>query len=510
MRPYLGVLQIVTYTSVYTDSEPWRFQWVFDDELEAPDAAPWSLRQAPPSPDYVPGPKHPPSSDYMPGPEEPEQAPFSLNYVPEPKYPEYLAPSDVEAPIEDQPLQDDSSPTALSPGYVADSDPEEDPDEDPEEDPADYPANGGDDADDESSDDDDDVDDDDEEQEASKDDNEEEKEHPALADSFVVPVDDLVPSAEDTKSFEKDESAPTHVPSLDVARLGCPSDPRHRCQLLLRHSLPRPTYAEAPLGYKAAEIRLRAASPSTHHPSEIPSPPLLLPFTSHRYDLPEVDILLRKRARFTAPTGRFEVGESSAAAATRQPGLDVSTMDDTPGYLMSREVGYRIEDVWDDMAIDCNKVVHADLQAYRDHVQTHETHIQTRDAGIGSLETLVATLVAQTLSLQTQLTTTLGSILHSLLSFMGNSQLVGYRDFVHLLAILYGVAEALAKIKANKTSRNGDDSHDSGTGGRRTECAARETVAHDVAYAMTWKTLKKMMTDKYCPRGEIKKLEIEL
>ncbi|GJQ92452.1 putative reverse transcriptase domain-containing protein [Tanacetum coccineum] len=35
-------------------------------------------------------------------------------------------------------------------------------------------------------------------------------------------------------------------------------------------------------------------------------------------------------------------------------------------------------------------------------------------------------------------------------------------------------------------------------------------VRHDVAYAMTWKTLKKMMTDKYCPRGEIKKLEIEL
>ncbi|GJU38059.1 reverse transcriptase domain-containing protein [Tanacetum coccineum] len=36
------------------------------------------------------------------------------------------------------------------------------------------------------------------------------------------------------------------------------------------------------------------------------------------------------------------------------------------------------------------------------------------------------------------------------------------------------------------------------------------TVGHDVAYAMPWKTLKKMMTDKYCPRGEIKKLEIKL
>ncbi|GJR88173.1 putative reverse transcriptase domain-containing protein [Tanacetum coccineum] len=35
-------------------------------------------------------------------------------------------------------------------------------------------------------------------------------------------------------------------------------------------------------------------------------------------------------------------------------------------------------------------------------------------------------------------------------------------------------------------------------------------VGHDAAYGMPWKTLKKMMTDKYCPRGEIKKLEIEL
>nr|GEZ93726.1 hypothetical protein [Tanacetum cinerariifolium] len=35
-------------------------------------------------------------------------------------------------------------------------------------------------------------------------------------------------------------------------------------------------------------------------------------------------------------------------------------------------------------------------------------------------------------------------------------------------------------------------------------------VTQDVAYAMDWKTLRKMMTDKYYPRDEIKKLEIEL
>ncbi|GJV01318.1 putative reverse transcriptase domain-containing protein [Tanacetum coccineum] len=37
-----------------------------------------------------------------------------------------------------------------------------------------------------------------------------------------------------------------------------------------------------------------------------------------------------------------------------------------------------------------------------------------------------------------------------------------------------------------------------------------KAVTQDVAYVMDWKTLKKMMMDKYCPRGEIKKLEVEL
>ncbi|GKC57211.1 reverse transcriptase domain-containing protein [Tanacetum coccineum] len=35
------------------------------------------------------------------------------------------------------------------------------------------------------------------------------------------------------------------------------------------------------------------------------------------------------------------------------------------------------------------------------------------------------------------------------------------------------------------------------------------TVANDIAYAMTWTELKKKMTDKYCLRTEIKKLEVE-
>ncbi|GKF06511.1 reverse transcriptase domain-containing protein [Tanacetum coccineum] len=141
--------------------------------------------------------------------------------------------------------------------------------------------------------------------------------------------------------------------------------------------------------------------------------------------------------------------------------------------------------------------------------------------------------------------------------------------------IAQGIADALAGYEANKSSGNGDDSHDSGSGRRMTEHTTCEcmyndflkcqplnfkgiegvvglsqwfekieyvfhiskctvgnqikfatctllgsalmwwnshvkTVGHDAAYGMTWKTLMKMLTDKYCLRSEIKKLEIEI
>ncbi|GJT89653.1 hypothetical protein Tco_1078498 [Tanacetum coccineum] len=45
--------------------------------------------------------------------------------------------------------------------------------------------------------------------------------------------------------------------------------------------------------------------------------------------------------------------------------------------------------------------------------------------------------------------------------------------------IAQGVADALAEIEANRTSRNGDDNHDSGTGSKRTERAASKCTYID-------------------------------
>ncbi|GJS30087.1 hypothetical protein Tco_0490707 [Tanacetum coccineum] len=331
-----------TYTSIYSDYEPWRFQWVSDDEPQSPEAAPQSPEQAHPSPDYVPGLEHPPLPDYVPGPE----------------YPVYVASSDDEVPIEDQPLPVDASPIALSPGYVADSDLEEDPEEDP--------ADGGDEEKEEPSED----DADDEEEKAS--DNEEE-EHPASADS-TPPISPYIRvSFAQTRLCRARKTVRPHTPPspstearlarfMDALALPSPPPsplspwsyplPQIPSPPLLVPSLPLPlpppthtipTYNQATLGYRAAMIRSRAASPSTHHPLEIPSPPLLLPSTAH-IDTHEVDMPLQKRACFTAHTSRYEIGESSsAAAAARQTRRTLARSVDY-GFIDTMDASIRASD----------------------------------------------------------------------------------------------------------------------------------------------------------------------
>ncbi|GJW76169.1 hypothetical protein Tco_0137851 [Tanacetum coccineum] len=173
-------------------------------------------------------------------PQSPEQAPPSPDYVPGPEYPEYVAPSDDEIPVEDQPLPADASPTALSSGYESSED-----------------------------------DDDDEGEEASEED-EDEEENLAPADSGSTEA-----------LITEYASAPT-PPSLLPSPLSSLSSPRPRIlspPLLLPPPHTSPTYASAPLGYRATMIQLRAASPLP-----VPSPPLLLPSADRRSDIPETNM----------------------------------------------------------------------------------------------------------------------------------------------------------------------------------------------------------------------------
>ncbi|GJS05328.1 hypothetical protein Tco_0321836 [Tanacetum coccineum] len=374
----------VTYTSVYTDSEPY--------EGESTHL----------SPDYVPGPEHPSSPDYVPGPEHPP-SPIEIPYVPELEYPKYLVPSKDEAPMEDQPLPDDASPAALSPGYVPDSDLEEDPEEDSEE-HADYPADGGDGDDEPSGDDsDDDTDDDDEEPFEDEEDDEEEEEHLAPADSSGIPVVDPVPSAGDTEAFKTDESAPTPRPPqirIPFAQTtlrrheDCPTPPLPVASPPLPLPSPlttSPTDVGAPLGFKATEIRMRAA---------IASPPLLLPSTSYRTDVPEAEMPPRKRACLTTPAPGCEIGESSAAGAARQP----KKSKETPSEGVDRRVqSLRLTVRQRTMkGVSNREAVYARIAwtSSEERSAAIEAHVRT-------LRHRFASMIAQTTSLQTQLTTRL-------------------------------------------------------------------------------------------------------
>ncbi|GJV55876.1 hypothetical protein Tco_1456881 [Tanacetum coccineum] len=473
----------VTYTSVYTDSEPGRVFWGADEEIPdggvprvivyGYDGLPMQPVD-PPSPDYVPGPEHPASPDYVPGPEHPP-SPIEIPFVPEPEYPEYLVPSEDEAPMEDQPLPADASPVALSPGYVPDSDPEEDPEEDSEEEHADYPADGGDGDDEPSGDDTDDDDADDDDEEPFEDD-EEEEEHLAPADSPVIPVVDPVPSAGDTEAFETDESAPTPRPPqiripfaqtrLRKARKTVRPEPPMSASMEARiaeHAaaltpplpiapspvpLPSPlttspTDAGAPLGYRAAGIRMRAADVS---------PPLSLPPTSPRTDIPEAEMPPRKRACLTTLAPGYEIGESSAAGrlsdlshrcwhpwrhallnklrgirkckriwhslqsiSRSSTNLPTTTFEllQTPGTrLKIPHQGTRVNTLFRDRPYHRHIALALDREAVYARIAWtgSEERSAAIEAHVRTLEAQVATLIAQTTSLQTQLTTALGRI----------------------------------------------------------------------------------------------------
>nr|GEZ98488.1 hypothetical protein [Tanacetum cinerariifolium] len=218
-----------------------------------------------------------------------------------------MPPEEDVLPTEEQPMSAAISPTADSSRYI----PEFDPEEDPEEDPADYPTNRDDDDENEEEESSKDEADDDEEDE----DEEEEEEHPALAD---------------------------FIPHLyTVLRTGC----------LLKVEAPSPSHP------------LPSSTPRSGTPPLLPiplptsSPPLLLPFMSHRAYVLEVTLPPQKRLCIALGL-RFKVGKSSSAPTarpTRGYRADygfVGTLDDEIRRDPEREVGYGITDTWDKMVKD--------------------------------------------------------------------------------------------------------------------------------------------------------------
>nr|GEX60644.1 retrotransposon protein, putative, Ty3-gypsy subclass [Tanacetum cinerariifolium] len=354
---------------------------------------------APPSPDYVPGPEHLPSPDYVPGPEHPP-SPVEIPYVPEPEYPECLAPSDDEAPLEDQPLPDDASSTAASPGYTV-----------------------------------------------------------RLESSMSASMETCIARHVALLSL------PLHVPSPPLP--------------LLSPLTTSPTDTKAPLGYRAAGIRMKA----------------LLPSTSRMTDIPEADVPPRKRTCLTTPALRFEdeiFDTLMEIDLTTLEGVDQRvTVLDTTVRQRTDKFEIQFEEARDDQAL-LRARVNTLFRDRPDHRRTamllDREAMYAREAWAGfedrsaaiaahvrTLEAQVAALIAQTLPLQTQMTTALGRI-----------EILEARD----PEPQKGPAEAgsswlscmvidVVIITDADRSRNGDNSNDSEIGRRRQMTTLRECTYTD-------------------------------
>ncbi|GJU90453.1 putative reverse transcriptase domain-containing protein, partial [Tanacetum coccineum] len=355
---------VVTYTSVYTESEPGR---VDEDERE---------------PMFI--------------------QPHDPDYVPKLIYPEYIPLEDEHVfPVEEQPLPPIDSPTAESPRFVTESDPEEDPeeyeDDETEDGPVDYPMDGGEDGDDDGDSSGDDVDDGDEDEGNEDDkDEEEEEEHLALADSaVVVPTVELVSPPEGTEPV-------IPPPSTDITTTGARITVRLQASISLpleaevERLLAMPTPPPSPpisLSPPFAEERLaRCMAPSVHLsplpmpspllpssgcPTQIqalriastqalvdavtaalPSPPLpplppslyIPPPVDRRDDIPESEQPPRKRLCLSALGSRYEVGESRPTGGQWIDYRFVSTVDAEARRQGISEVRYGIRDTWVDPA----------------------------------------------------------------------------------------------------------------------------------------------------------------
>nr|GFC08322.1 hypothetical protein [Tanacetum cinerariifolium] len=294
--------------------------------------------------------------------------------MPGPEYPEYLLLADDVLSAEEQPPPAVVSPTAESPGYITDSEPEMEPekedgdDEKSEEDSIDYPASRGD----------DDADDD------------EENLAPTVPAQALHNSISAFEDSDQIEPFEEGETAATPPPfgyrvadrisvqphilmpfrsKSEVERLlAIPKPPLYPVSptsySLPPFLIPLPIFTPLPpppiiLPHTRASIALmRSATPSTFilaprlrtppigTPPMLPIPlptssfplPLSLPSTSGSESTPEADMPLQKRARFTTSTGGYEVGGSSITAAARQirPALTIADIRRAEDRLIGR------------------------------------------------------------------------------------------------------------------------------------------------------------------------------
>ncbi|GKB54717.1 putative reverse transcriptase domain-containing protein, partial [Tanacetum coccineum] len=477
---------------------------------------------------------HPLSPAYVPDPMElDEHVPV---YVPEPEHPEYHVPFDDDIQAEDQPYADDASPTAESLGYIADSDLIED---DTDSDSIDYP-----------------------DEPMTEDEDPEDEDEDAKDDE---PFED----SDETELFEENKTAATPLPprspqtrvpfsqtrlrrAHNTVRPEPPMPASMEARIAEHAATPippaSPTYDQAPLGHRAAMIRIRD-------------------------DILEEDMPPQRRFVLIAPPPGCDVAESSAAAARvpRHQYDFVDAVEASEHRMMTsiEEVNLRV--IYQaQVRKQESKIFYTQLhnaQTDRKDIRleidvVRETHIsrmewQRQRAEDDAVRHIMRT---QVLEARARIDTVedAGSSFIIIISICIDIVIISH---VHCILMIIKIIlvtrqgandamtpesiQAMIDRAIQRNSTQDDASQNLGGGPRRPVQPARvcsypdfmkcqpmnfkgtegnvglsqwieeiESVfhisGHDAAYAMTWGTFKKKLTDKYCPNGEIKKLEIEL
>nr|GEW89821.1 putative reverse transcriptase domain-containing protein [Tanacetum cinerariifolium] len=168
------------------------------------------------------------------------------------------------------------------------------------------------------------------------------------------------------------------------------------------------------------------------------------------------------RGSFHCSHCRFEVGESSSVAAARQAGHTLAHTVDY-GFIDTMDASIRASKSRAMTAVGVVNERVTDLAATQ--------RIQAMKAQIRALQRDVDVLHRQRIRDEDRLTAHIQHE-HNRFRDLVRTAGAGPQDRPE-------DAGSSSKIKAKRTSRNGDDSHDSGTGSRRTERAARECTYSD-------------------------------
>nr|GEU66495.1 reverse transcriptase domain-containing protein [Tanacetum cinerariifolium] len=357
---------------------------------------------------------------------------------------------------------------------------------------------------------------------------------------------------DDTELSEEDETAVTPPPS----RL-------HGARISIRPQTPMPPFSEA----RVAELLAMPTPPPS--PLTLLSSPLPQIPSPSLSEVPEADIPPRKRLCFATPTTGFEVGDSSAAAA--RPSKDLYGFVDTneAEASITRRHARTLHDTKRRMMIDvelvnlgCDRAdIRAEIVALRDrgtlledaYIELYEDLLRS-EARNESLEAHNRSLVARIETIETRMTEMEDQFQDTrdrAVSHMMRTQALEARAQIDTMEdassrtsnnMTPEAVQAMIDQAMQRNSTNGNESHSSGGGPTRPVQSVRACSYSDfmkcqplnfrgtegVVGLSRWfekmeslfhisscgvenqETLKKKLTDKYCPKGKIKKLKIKL